>query len=182
MKARLLKVAFFAAVAAAVLACAADQGPTEPGTIGAAAARGGIPNVGVGLSANTAKLLYCNPRPEVVSRERIGPDGGTIWAGIHRLKVPAGSLSRPTMITMTAPSDTAATVTFQPEGLRFKAGLPATLTMSLNGCATPPVKNVGIVYVDDLFTILEKLTTKWNGNSGTLQAELGHFSRYAVAW
>ena len=182
MKVRFVMAGLIAAIAGSVLACTSAPGPTGPGDPRPAFARGGVPNIGVGTSTNLAKVVYCDPRPTETSSVEVGPAGATIWTGVHRLKIPPGALATRVTITMTVPSDTAAVVEFLPEGLRFNTAFPPTLTMSLNGCAVPPVKNLAINYVDDLFTILEKLPTKWNGNSGTVQAGIHHFSRYAVAW
>ncbi len=181
MSTRFSRVALAVALTGGLLACATGDSPTGPSALKQASALTDLVTDVLTIATRQADLLYCEARPAAVMTKSVGPAGGVLQAGGHKLTVPAGALSRQVTITMTAPSDTAATVQFLPEGLTFSKRYPATLTMSLSGCETPN-KSLSILYVDDLWAVLEKLLTRWNPNAGTVTAELQHFSRYAVAW
>jgi hypothetical protein len=100
------------------------------------------------------------------------------------LKVPAGALKKPVLITMEVPSDTLNYVVFSPEGLTFDAEHPPSLTMSYRNCrvADKDKDAVSIVYTDDsLSAVLE--TTEWVGNdkaNQTVDAKIKHFSTYVL--
>lgn len=145
----------------------------------------GLPTVHQILETTTstigsvANLLTCALRPASETTMNVGPLGGTIKAGNHRLVIPAGALSQTVSITMTAPSERAAVVKFEPHGLTFNAVAKPTLTLSLTGCNAPP-SYAGIKYLTPDNVLLEALKSQLN--SGSVTARLDHFSRYAVAW
>ena len=88
----------------------------------------------IGSLVQATGLLNCSALPYAQDVETIGPDGGTLTAGPHKLVIPAGALREPTTITMTAPSGRGVNaVEFQPEGLQFAK--PAYLTMSYSNCS-----------------------------------------------
>ena len=128
------------------------------------------------------RLAYCTPQPLGVVSEVIGPDGGTLRAGRHKLTFPVGALKEPTLITMTTPRDTLSQVVFEPEGLTFPIGREPELTMSYRECRLPLVALKEIVYTDDNYQVREHLLTLDNPLAGLLSARLRHFSRYAVMY
>src|SRR5207245_1410023 len=50
-------------------------------------------------------LLQCTAMPTATATQTVGPAGGVINVGPHRLSIPAGALGAPVTITATAPSD-----------------------------------------------------------------------------
>ncbi len=126
-------------------------------------------------------LLRCAPLPADSVTQTIGPDGGTLSVGAHRLVVPAGALVEPVSITALAPADTVNQVHFQPEGLRFLR--PASLTMSYANCdALASLVPKRIAYTSDALVILEYLVSLDNLFSRTVTGQVQHFSTYAIAW
>ena len=134
-----------------------------------------------GRAIESVWLLSCNPLTADSATQTIGPSGGTISVGPHRLDVPPGALVSPVAITAIMPSDTISRVRMFPEGLQFAR--PATLEMSYAHClgAWIPVPR-RIVYLDldlNVLEILESLTDVFERKVST---RLDHFSDYAVAW
>ncbi len=127
----------------------------------------------------TVNLLTCSPQPYAQTRAVVGPAGGTIIVGAHRLTIPAGALAAPVAITAEQVRGTTNSVRLQPAGLKFAK--PATLTLSYRNCLLPPLTK-RVVYTDEQLRILEvipslDLRLTWSVN-GTIR----HFSRYAVAY
>jgi hypothetical protein len=127
------------------------------------------------------EFTYCRPQPYASGSAWIGPKGGTVKAGRHELKVPAGALSAATRITMESPSDTLSYVVFGPEGLTFNAGHSPQLVMSYRDCSLRQGAKPQIVYVNDLLSaILETPPSAADTLSQAVHAELSHFSKYVL--
>jgi hypothetical protein len=124
-----------------------------------------------------AAALPCAPREAQSTSAVIGPDGGTLEVGGHRLIVPAGALAKPTLITGTVPADTTATIVFAPAGLKFK--VPATLVMSVLRCEST-VTDPHIRYIDKEGRSLEQLPALYDRKRREVTAPLFHFSGYQV--
>jgi hypothetical protein len=126
----------------------------------------------------------CTPQPAAFGSARIGPGGGTVRAGRHMLKVPAGALKRPVLITMDAPSDSLNYVVFGPEGLTFDPAHLPTLVMSYRDCAikNQPELSLEIVYTDDAMSAVLDTTNAVSADTLNLTfgAQLRHFSRYIL--
>jgi hypothetical protein len=126
----------------------------------------------------------CTPLASASGSARIGPNGGTVRAGRHMLKIPAGALRRSMIITMDAPSDSLNYVVFGPEGLTFDPANLPTLVMSYGNCPMKQRAELGleIVYTDDAMTTV--LDTTELVTSDTLNhnvgARLKHFSKYVL--
>jgi hypothetical protein len=128
-------------------------------------------------------LLGNCPNPAVLERSvSIGPAGGTVLLGAHKLVVPAGALSRKVTITARTGTEPGNAIQFGPAGLRF--GRPATLTMSFANCTGWGVLRQLplIVYTDDFLSILEIHLGIPNFRNKTVTSFIDHFSRYAVAY
>ena len=127
-------------------------------------------------------LLQCTPLPADSVTQTIGPWGGTIEVGPHRLWVPAGALSAPVSITAVAPSDTVNQVRFTPEGLVFEND--AWLTMSYANCGllSALIPKQIVHSTPDLLEVLEILQSFDNSFTRRVTGRLEHFSTYAVAW
>jgi hypothetical protein len=129
-------------------------------------------------------LPSCTPQPADLASARIGPSGGTLRAGKHMLKIPAGALKRSTIITMQAPSDSLNYVVFGPEGLTFDPANLPTLTMSYRNCSVKDKAELEleIVYTDDaITTVLDTTETIASDTlNHTVGARLRHFSKYVL--
>lgn len=170
---RLRPAVLIGAVAALALACGDDT------LLGVAAEN----RVEAGLlgSGGLGSLLACNPMPAASTTQVIGPEGGTLFVGPHKLWVPEGALAAPVAITAVAPSDNVNRVVFQPEGLTFERS--AWLTMSYANCG--PVRWLlpkRIAYTNDLLQIIELLFSIDNPLARRVSGAVEHFSTYAIAW
>jgi hypothetical protein len=128
---------------------------------------------------NSVSLLSCSPQSYVAVTKVVGPDGGTIVVGTHKLVIPPGALSRNYTIRAEQVRHPVNSVRFSPEGLRFAK--PARLTMSYANCS-PLLLLKRVVYTDEVLSILELIPSLDNLQTGTVTGEIRHFSRYAVAW
>lgn len=135
----------------------------------------------LGGGSHPIGLLTCTPQPYDSTTQPIGPDGGVIAVGAHRLTIPPSALDADVAITAVAPSDTVNQVRFQPEGLQFRH--PASLTMSYANCGLLGwLLPKRIAYVTDDLGILSYLLSLDNLFAKTVTGRLDHFSGYAVAW
>jgi hypothetical protein len=134
-----------------------------------------------GLLGSVTSLLACPATPGAQAEETIGPEGGTLQIGPHRLVVPPGALDTLVTISGVAVADSVVSVQFQPEGLTFSR--PARLTLSYAACPLiPSLLPKRIVYTTDALELLELLVSSDDLLHLKLSANLDHFSRYAVAW
>jgi hypothetical protein len=126
-------------------------------------------------------LLSCSPLAADSATQVIGPAGGTIQVGPHRLVVPSEALDSAVAITAVMPSESIARVQLYPEGLTFERR--AKLEMSYAHCAGAwiPLPRQ-IVYLDLDLNILEILESITNIFEKKVSTRLDHFSDYAIAW
>ena len=124
-------------------------------------------------------LLDCSEQSYAVTRETIGPWGGSIRVGNHVLVIPRGALSNYVTIKAEQMRGSTNSVRFSPEGLRFAK--PAALTMSYNNCRNVELPKA-IVYTTEGLEVLEVLLSvdllRWM----KVTAPIDHFSRYAIAY
>jgi hypothetical protein len=172
---RLLRAALLG-IAALLLASCSESSPTGVKAPADLDALFGLP-----LDPPAIGLVQCTPLPYDSVTQTIGPEGGTLFVGDHRLTVPAGALDTDVTITAVAPSDTLRHVRFQPEGLTFQQ--PAWLTLSYAGCnllgSFAPKR---IAYTTDVFEIIEYLLSFDNLWTRRVTGRVQHFSEYAIAW
>jgi hypothetical protein len=84
------------------------------------------------------QLLNCPNPTEVREVQQIGPDGGTLQIGDHRLDVPAGAVAQTVSFTGVLLADELLKVTIQADGADdFRFQSPATLTLSYARCPAP---------------------------------------------
>ena len=157
------------------IGCAADRGPT------------GVPldePINPSLLGSLLKptgLLSCSPLPYATATETIGPDGGVIEVGPHRLYIPPRALSDDVTITAEAPTGDVNLVTFEPHGLSFER--PVALRMSYANCSVLGILlPKRIAYTSDLLAILEFLPSVDDFSNSRVTGKLDHFSGYALAW
>jgi hypothetical protein len=165
------------ALAASLLVASCADPPLAP-----LEAEPGGPTAGLlGSLAQPIGLLQCSPLPYDSVTQAIGPEGGVVRVGRHKLSVPPGAVADVVTITAVAPSGTVNRVAFQPEGLVFERF--AHLTMSYANCDLLGVLLPRqIAYVTDRLDILEYLPSVDHLLSQSVTGRLDHFSSYAVAW
>jgi hypothetical protein len=177
---RFLSALFFVGALGLASCTSTGDGPTGVGDSPSALLGSGGGLLGTQIGSG---LLACDPLPYASASDTIGPDGGTLVVGPHRLTVPAGALSAPVLITAEAPVGTVNSVQLQPEGLQFAQGRPARLTLSYANC--PLLGRLlpkRIAYTTDLLEILSYVLSVDDLLNKRVTGTLEHFSRYAVAW
>jgi hypothetical protein len=126
-----------------------------------------------------SSLLICEPQDYDAETAIIGPDGGEIKVGEHKLVIPPKALSDWTLITMEAPPSLLVEVKFTPHGVHFDK--QPMLKLSYNRCYVPHDHPFRIVYIDDAANILEWPVSFDLKHWGDVFAWIDHFSKYAVA-
>jgi hypothetical protein len=126
------------------------------------------------------QLLRCEPQDYSADAAIIGPNGGTLHVGRHELVVPQGALDHEVLITAEAPTSSLLDVKFAPEGLTFLKS--AQLTLSYKGCVRPTEADFLVAYLGQGNQILELPPSIDDKADDEVEADIGHFSRYAVAW
>jgi hypothetical protein len=137
----------------------------------------------VGTLANTLKnlhLLSCSTQPYAATTKVVGPQGGVVTVGTHRLIIPAGALSRSVTIKAEQVPGNVNSVRFSPEGLQFSK--PAALELSYKNCSLLLGVVKRVAYTDERLKILELIPSLDLLNLRTVRGTVRHFSRYAVAW
>lgn len=128
-------------------------------------------------------VLACKPQPYASNTQTVGPDGGTIFVGRHKLVIPPGALNSAVEIKAEAPTDAANSVRFAPEGLQFNAGHSPILTLDYSNCPAGRLQILKhIAYTTERLQILSRLVSLDNLLTQQISAPIQHFSRYAVAW
>jgi hypothetical protein len=140
---------------------------------------GDLTNTLVGTLGSVTDLLLCSPQPYAVDSDVIGPEGGVLNVGTHRLVIPQGALSSRVRITAEQMKGKTNSVRFSPEGLQFER--PAVLTMTYDNCALVLLQKK-IVYTDENLKVLEVLKSLDLFRSKSVTSPIDHFSRYAVAY
>jgi len=129
----------------------------------------------------SSPLLLCRPLEYEAATAIIGPEGGQINFGPHRLTIPQGALPVRTVITAEAPTSLMVTADFSPHGLQFQKNVE--LRLDYDHCTQPLLPGAfRVVYLDDLLKILEAPPSEDYRSSFWIRAWLGHFSKYAVAY
>lgn len=133
----------------------------------------------VGGVANSLGLVSCNVQTTHTAAALIGPQGGTLRIGPHRLTVPRYALKEPVYISAVAPAGDYVQIKFEPHGLEFDR--KAVLSMSYAECSLLSPWRLKVVYVNDNLEILEVLPTLTSVLTRTANAPVDHFSRYMLA-
>jgi len=149
--------------------CSSDPtGPTEPGMSQA-------------WSLTNLTIASCTATPETASSAVIGPGGGVLAIGPHRLVVPEGALSKTVTITARTGGQSGNAIKFGPSGLRFNSRV--RLTISVRNCNGWGFFRVPlVVFTDDALKILELEPSLLDNQNKTVTGWISHFSRYAVAY
>lgn len=132
-------------------------------------------------TVNRIGLLQCRPMQRFEESEVIGPNGGVLQVGPHRLEVPRGALRHNVRITAVAPSGRYNHVELEPHGLEFRRA--ATLTMSYANCdLLGSLLPKHIAYTTPRLRIIDLLESVDDLRRRQLTTKLDHFSDYVVAW
>jgi hypothetical protein len=129
-----------------------------------------------------ADSLMCDPKQYVGTAMIVGPEGGDIDFGEHKLRIPAGALSVRTVVTAEAPTSIRVTSVFSPHGTRFNPAFRPTLELSYKHCRGPLNRAARIAYVGPDGQILEWPPSEDFPDIGMVTARLEHFSNYIVAY
>jgi hypothetical protein len=172
---RCTRAAWLGLVFVALSSCSTPDRVSGPDqSLGSILGRGGL--LGSGIT-----LLSCPDQPAAQAEATIGPEGGTLQIGPHRLVVPPGALDSTIVISGVAVADSVVSVRFAPEGLTFSR--PAHLTLSYAACPLiPSLLPKRVVYTTDVLELLQLLLSSDDLLHRQVSADLDHFSRYAVAW
>lgn len=126
-------------------------------------------------------LLLCQPLEYDGAAAIIGPEGGELRFGPHRLTIPSGALLTRTVVTAEAPTSLMVTADFSPHGLQFQKDVE--LRLDYEHCTQPLLPGAfRVVYLDDLLKILETPPSEDYRSSQWIRTWLRHFSKYAVAY
>jgi hypothetical protein len=126
------------------------------------------------------QLLRCEPKPYDADAAIIGPSGGTLHVGEHELVIPKGALDHEELISAEAPTSSLVDVRFEPHGLEFQS--PAQLKLSYKGCIRPTLLPMLVAYLGQGNQILELPHSLDHKLDDNVEADIEHFSRYAIAW
>jgi hypothetical protein len=179
---RLRSVLAVLSLALVAFGCGRDSMPTEPeptpllgGLVGGVV--GGVEKL------LPVKLLACSPLPYAADTLVVDSQGGTLRAGPHALRIPAGAIApgRRETIVMETLSDGVNTVRFQPHGLQFRK--QAQLTLSYRNCPLgAKLLRKSVVYTSERLSILELIPSVDDLLSQTVTGRIDHFSRYGIAY
>lgn len=131
-------------------------------------------------------LLTCQPQPFASNTALIGPNGGTLTLGSHKLVIPQGALRSTVRITGQVPRDTVNSVRLLPEGLQFSK--PAQLTLAYDNCgllglgALLDRREKRVAYTTEDLRIITFVRSSDDSRRKKVTGYLDHFSRYAVGW
>jgi hypothetical protein len=128
----------------------------------------------------------CSTLPPQSVTKLIGPAGGTINIGPHKLVVPSGALATSVSIKLVLPAvgNGYNEVRLYPDGLTFRTTV--YLTISYANCGLTPQQEAWLPYLKVVYvvngTIVEYVPTVANLTANTVKGSIRHFSNYAVAW
>jgi hypothetical protein len=125
------------------------------------------------------QLLRCQPRDYEADAAIIGPQGGTLKVGEHELVIPAGALDHEELVVAESPTSPLVDVQFAPHGLQFLK--PAQLKLSYKGCVRPTSFEFLIAYIE-ANRVLELPPSVDHKDDDEVEADIDHFSRYAIAY
>jgi hypothetical protein len=126
-------------------------------------------------------LLRCKPLPYDGEAKIIGPSGGEIQMGPHRLRIPKGALRRNVVITGEASSGSIVAVSFSPHGLVF--AVHPELSLSYAHCSHSTASaGHSVVYSDPAKSLLEFPPSTDADRVDQVIAKIAHFSSYMVAY
>ena len=151
---------------------AASEGQETDGAVMSSRGRIKIP-------LSMPELLACEAQQYVVAEKTIGPNGGSLSIGRHKLEIPRGALASDVRIMGEQVTGSVNSVRLSPEGLRFAK--PVRLILDYRNCASVKLLK-RLAYTDENLKVLEVLRSLDLFGAKTVTAPIDHFSRYAVAY
>ena len=116
----------------------------------------------------------------------MGPDGGSISAGGHRLTIPAGVLARPTRFTLYAPASREVRLELTANGAEhYRFPAPVVVTISYDRCTRqhwPPTPATAWYLADGDTQPSERMRSKDDRRRRAVTFLTNHFSTYVVAY
>lgn len=167
---------------AGALACAGNDLAAPPQAIDGPSAtanqRSRLPGSRAYLTSASSKRTFLRcVTPEAMGAALIGPSGGELRVGPHRLIVPAGAVPHPTEISGYVPADSTITIWLEPHGMIFRK--PVGLQLDASNCESIP----DVIYVGDAADgATEYIRAEYSALWKTVAAPLDHFSGYAIAF
>jgi hypothetical protein len=137
--------------------------PPPPGSVGRA-----------GTASGSGNRLACDVPSDLNGAAIIGPEGGTLDIGPHRLIIPAGALTKKVAVSGFIPAGSTIEVHFEPHGLQFRK--PAGLILNSSSCADAPV----VVYLNEVGVVAERIKAIFSSWWHAIAAPIDHFSVYAL--
>ena len=176
-----MRIRFLTASAAlvAAVACTGDA-PTGPVASAAPANTNYSSGYYPGAKRTDAALagkfipMNCVPKRAATGSAVIGPAGGILTVGTHRLIVPAGALTQPVLISGTVPEGKPFEIDLQPHGLQFRKA--AGLILDASSCTNVPT----IVYLIDQYNQGPPTPAFYSNWWKAIAAPIWHFSGYAI--
>jgi hypothetical protein len=158
-----------------------NSGPTE---VPLAAGEGWQETDGAVMSNRRIKfsmpeLLVCEAQQYAVAEKTVGPDGGSLTIGRHKLEIPRGALASNVRIIGEQVKGSVNSVRFSPEGLHFAK--PVRLILDYRNCASVGLLK-RVVYTDEQLKILDVPPSVDYPEYDYVTGTIDHFSRYAVAY
>lgn len=126
------------------------------------------------------ELMRCEPQEYSADAAIIGPEGGKVHVGPHELEIPKGALDHEELIVAEAPTSSLVDVRFAPHGLQFQK--PVQLKLSYKGCVRPTSADLLVAYLGRGNQVLELPPSVDQKDNGEVEADIEHFSRYAIAY
>jgi len=125
-------------------------------------------------------FLTCEPKQYTGDVKIIGPEGGNLSVGPHKLIIPPGALKRRVVITGEVPLTDKVEIRLSPHGLKFAKSV--TLELNYKHCLRPTSFPYTVAYIDDSYRVLEWPSSYDAKREGEVSAGIEHFSGYAVAY
>ena len=162
--------------AVGIAACAGSDATSPTSAPSVASMDAGLPgSVGKGTMTGGG-FNGCTPSNPQYGTAIIGPSGGELIVGNHRLIVPAGALAQTIQISGSAPAAETPTIFLEPHGLQFRR--PAGLILDASNCTDVP----SVVYLNDIGGVSEPIPATYSTLWRTIAVPIDHFSGYAVAF
>lgn len=132
-----------------------------------------------------SKLLTCPVNETTSVTAILGPYGGSLSLGGHRIDVPLGALQLPVPITLTEPASNYMEISVHVAGVDFfEFLLPVTLTISYDRCSRSNLERDPLQawYIDEVTkALLENMGGFDDKLARTVTFRTGHLSGYALA-
>ncbi len=130
---------------------------------------------------DTASTMTCHNAERETATAQIGPKGGELKIGHSSLRVPAGALTSPVVITGTAIRGAhGPLLTFAPHGLQFQKAVE--IIADYHGCSAPASAPLNMFYVAPGHAVLQVMPSAEHGSKQEIRALTDHFSGYLVSW